>query len=398
MKTKQYKRQGGFTLLELVVVIAVLGLIANLATEFVAQNTNQKRFNTTKSRQAMIREAILGNPSATQNGEVQVSGFIADMGRAPNNLRELLTANGYCADPDHFDITEQPGNPAWDAKNECDTAAGVADTWVAALGPEWKGPYLQSFELETITYNSSDFQFKSLRDGWGNSSSAWATSGQNSNDIAYADFLNFGWNYYVGENTSEGIGVDEGKNSNLDDIFVISAGLDGKMDPGSDSKEDRTGATADFDTSYSSLNVYERDFPRTEYSDTGLTNPDPEYDLKHSTLISANEYNADAVARIENTTGSTVYICVVAWNEDISLEKKSSSLEILSGSTLTHSVQIPHGQYYVDIQAEPDADANRSTEECDTLSSVSSGTSLCAHGSEPAIVSTRTSQALNCEI
>lgn len=383
------KQQSGFTLLELVVVVAVLGLIANLATEFVAQNTNQERFEATKARQAMIREAILGNPSATQNGEVQVSGYIADTGSPPRHLRQLISSDAYCPNPESFDSD----------KTTCNTdAAGDSDLeWIDSPAG-WSGPYIQGFELESTTYNSNPINFRTFRDGWGNTSSAWDLTSTTDNERIADDVLNFGWSYYVGENTSEGTGVDEGKNENLNDIFVISAGLDGDMDPGSDSTEDRTGVSADFDTSYAALNVYERDFPRTEYSQTDLTNPDPEYDLKHSTLISANEYNADAIARIENTTGSTVYICVVAWNEDISLEKKSSSLEILSGSTLTHSVQIPHGQYYVDIQAEPDADANRSTEECDTLSSVSSGTSLCTHGSEPAIVSTRTSQALNCEI
>lgn len=38
----------------------------------------------------MIREAILGDPRKTVNGQAVMSGFVADMGRLPTCLRELL--------------------------------------------------------------------------------------------------------------------------------------------------------------------------------------------------------------------------------------------------------------------------------------------------------------------
>ncbi|WP_372834482.1 prepilin-type N-terminal cleavage/methylation domain-containing protein [Pontibacterium sp.] len=394
------KQQGGFTLLELVVVVAVLGLIANLATEFVAQNTNQERFEATKSRQAMIREAIIGNPSATQNGEVQVSGFIADMGRAPISLRELLTDDGYCADPDHFNIAERPNDPSWDAANECDTAAGIADTWVPELGASWKGPYLQGFDLETISYNSSSLQIRTFRDGWGNSASAWAKSSDGTNDIAYEDFLNFGWNYYIGINTAEGTGVDIGKNKNLNDLFTISAGLDGNKDPGSDSAQDRTGSTSHYNATYTAQNVYEKDYPRSEYSLTGLSNPDPEYDLKHLALINATEYLTDAIASINNNDAAAIDVCLVAWNEEISSEYVSSSYNAPVGKT-NHSVQIPHGQYYVDIVFDPNPSATDANDRCnpeDIVTPVTAAKSKCEGGSVPVVLSSRTSIALQCTL
>jgi len=389
MRTPTKSQQSGFTLLELVVVVAVLGLITNLATEFVAQNSNQERFEATKARQAIIREAILGNPSATQNGEVQISGFIADMGRAPNNLRELLTNKGYCGHKDHLEITERPEDPAWNPETECNSAAGAADTWVSDLGDEWQGPYIQGFELESITYKSTSLQVRTFRDSWGNSGESWKVHGQEPNELIYADFLNFGWNYYVGANPTEGTGVDLGQNENLNDIFVISAGLNGAKDPGSDATEDRTAATAQF-TSYSSQNRYEQDYPKTEYSATGASNPDPEYDLKHTAAIQDNEYMATANVSINNTGTGSVNVCVVIWNTDASREYASATYAAPVGQTM-QQLEVPHGQYFIDVVLDPGS--------CD-LASIDTPTtsSQCSDGSAPVILSTKTSLALNCQM
>lgn len=244
METNQYKHQGGFTLLELVVVIAVLGLIANLATEFVAQNTNQERFNTTKARQAMIREAILGNPSATQNGEVQVSGFIADTGRAPKYLIELITQE-YCKNTDAV------------YTNQSDCEAASVGGWNASI-EGWNGPYLHGYDIEKV-YDSNDnlrYAFKIFRDGWGNTASAWADGTETSEELEATDVFNFGWNYDPDQNDD---GID-------DEIILISAGLDGTKDP-EDSSTPGT-STETNKTNYDALNIYEQDYPRTDYVGT----------------------------------------------------------------------------------------------------------------------------------
>ncbi len=56
--TRVCKTQHGFTLLELVVVVAVLGLITSLVTELLVLNANQQRFEETKKRRVVIRDAI----------------------------------------------------------------------------------------------------------------------------------------------------------------------------------------------------------------------------------------------------------------------------------------------------------------------------------------------------
>ncbi len=45
----------------------------------------------------MIRQAILGNPRQIINGQQAVHGFVADMGRLPDNIHDLLERE-YCSD------------------------------------------------------------------------------------------------------------------------------------------------------------------------------------------------------------------------------------------------------------------------------------------------------------
>lgn len=130
--------QSGFTLLELVVVIAVLGLIANMATEFVAQNTNQQRFDTTKDRMEKIRYAIIGDITKTTNGQPDLTGFVHDMGRLPITLSELHI-NPLDCDPD--------------AVGDQTCTANYDSTINRNIG--WRGPYVSKEIAST--------------DGWGQS-------------------------------------------------------------------------------------------------------------------------------------------------------------------------------------------------------------------------------------
>ena len=87
--------QQGFTLLEIVLVLFLLGLMAS-STLFLTQGVeDQTKYDETKHRLKMIRTAIIGDSSRTINGHPEVSGFAADMGRLPECLRELLSQR-YC--------------------------------------------------------------------------------------------------------------------------------------------------------------------------------------------------------------------------------------------------------------------------------------------------------------
>ena len=88
--TQPSKPQHGFTLLELLVVVSLLGLLSLTAVAIFDNAGDQDRFEATRSRLASIRTAIIGDTSRTLNGEPILSGYVADMGRLPSNIAELL--------------------------------------------------------------------------------------------------------------------------------------------------------------------------------------------------------------------------------------------------------------------------------------------------------------------
>jgi len=140
------KKQTGFTLLELIVVVAVLGLITSLATDFVINDTNQKRFEVTKQRLAEIKYGIIGNTSHAINGYPVISGFYADVNRLPLTISELIYQ---CRDLSNVGV-------AAENLSECNAVPG---TWEVT----WNGPYLRN-----IQSSGTDLVFQ---DGWANSSS-----------------------------------------------------------------------------------------------------------------------------------------------------------------------------------------------------------------------------------
>jgi len=143
--------QRGFTLLELLVVIGLLGVIGLAATTLIIDDKEIQLQDATEKRWNQIRYAIIGDTSRTLNNEPMVSGYVADMGRLPANLQELTT---------------QGAQPAWTSTLLSTITAGVT----GSLSGGWRGPYL---------YRAGSAFF---RDGWSNEDAVAAT-----------DAINFGW-------------------------------------------------------------------------------------------------------------------------------------------------------------------------------------------------------------
>ncbi|MDP3331261.1 MAG: prepilin-type N-terminal cleavage/methylation domain-containing protein, partial [Methylococcaceae bacterium] len=133
----QHKRQQGFTLLELLVVIGLLGLVAMSISSLMVEDQGIKRQEVTEKRWDEIRKAIIGDTSRTLNGEPMLSGYVADMGRLPANLNELL---------------ELGDQPVWISV----PLGSVTTNTTGELSGGWRGPYLYT--------GGSQF----FRDGWGN--------------------------------------------------------------------------------------------------------------------------------------------------------------------------------------------------------------------------------------
>lgn len=162
--TPKRNQSAGFTLLELLVVIGLLGVVAIASMTIIIDTKDIESLDATEKRWNQIRYAIIGDTSRTLNNEPMVSGYVADMGRLPANIQELFI---------------QGDQPDW-AEYDLYTA----DTgYSAKYGGGWRGPYL-------YTAGSANF-----RDGWGNVDSLNRDEDADGSvaDEADDDATNFGW-------------------------------------------------------------------------------------------------------------------------------------------------------------------------------------------------------------
>ncbi len=168
VRTTTQSLQSGFTLLEMVLVLFLIGLMAS-ATLMLTENVeDQAKYDETKRRMQMMRTAIVGDPTRTINGSPEISGFVADMGRLPLCVAELL----------ELGAEKSPNTNPKTYDSPCDASETIAvfdiDT-STGLGAGWRGPYIQ-----VLTERNGDLRF---RDGYGNSDAS--------------DALNSGWSYDV---------------------------------------------------------------------------------------------------------------------------------------------------------------------------------------------------------
>ncbi|WP_198242988.1 type II secretion system protein [methane-oxidizing endosymbiont of Gigantopelta aegis] len=200
-------KQQGFSLIELVTVLLIITVLSTIAIRSTVDIGYNARYEQTKDRLNSIKQAIIGNPNRYLNGQPDIHGFVADMGRLPDNVRELIQryncSNPVGAGPNNC-IT--PGTPAWfDTTN-----VSVSNN----LKHGWNGPYL------TVSDNPANPD--AYTDGWGREAQGYcsdptitdqtACTGANTWTVAANDF-NYGWGYVI-------------DNPNTGDLTIKSYGRD----------------------------------------------------------------------------------------------------------------------------------------------------------------------------
>lgn len=157
-------RTAGFTLVELLIVVALLSAVSLMVFSGLAEDRVQIRYDDTKTRLQIVRRAILGQngPSTAE----AAAGFIADNGAMPTDLVTLIQPGAL--------LERAVQSPLFDPKPDdasCANDGGETTlTYPAAqLVKGHRGDYLGG-----LSFNGT------FRDGWGNQSASDDTS-------------NFGW-------------------------------------------------------------------------------------------------------------------------------------------------------------------------------------------------------------
>lgn len=156
------QRRAGLTLVELLIVLAILAIMTTMAVTATGTLLDQSRYDATQRTLLGIEEAILGPANTREvDGSLIVGGFVADVGRLPLTVIDA-------GDPDgaYKQLRELwlPGAlPAYGIY-QVDVLAGAPDMGPAdkvSIRCGWRGPYLRLPPASTGTAQL-------IRDGWGN--------------------------------------------------------------------------------------------------------------------------------------------------------------------------------------------------------------------------------------
>lgn len=120
-------RMRGFTLIEMLMVILLVGILATFTTSQYFKFTDEARTNVTLSRLSDLRTAIIGDSRMVAAGKFTNPGFMGQIGSVPTGLNDLITQGAYPA----YDPFSQKG---WRGPYVASTDANWnKDAWGVAL-------------------------------------------------------------------------------------------------------------------------------------------------------------------------------------------------------------------------------------------------------------------------
>jgi len=128
-------RSAGFTMIELVMVLLLIGILSAVTIEVMSDTENEAKFQTTINRMKQIQNAMIGDPSIRRGNVRTDFGYLGDVGGLPS------TAQGIAA------LIARPAGVAAYALDDA-----------TRIGVGWNGPYLSVAGPDTTIYT---------KDAWG---------------------------------------------------------------------------------------------------------------------------------------------------------------------------------------------------------------------------------------
>lgn len=119
--------RGGFTLVELVIIIVVLGILASVAIPKLSDMAEGSKVNATKKEMAALKRAIVGNPEVVSGGHYVERGFEGDVSFVPSQLVDLAVR------PDSIAVYDKLTRLGWNG-TYIDSSGGnyLKDAWGTA--------------------------------------------------------------------------------------------------------------------------------------------------------------------------------------------------------------------------------------------------------------------------
>jgi prepilin-type N-terminal cleavage/methylation domain-containing protein len=134
------KGRQGFTLMELLVVLLIIGILSTVALRTIDATRDRGLFDQTTKEMNQLAQALVGNPDLTYDGRRVDFGYYGDMEELPTDLKPLV---------------QNPGDPAWKGPYLRMTAA-IEDSGYLYDG--WGVRYVLNPSPGTITSNNGKYQ------------------------------------------------------------------------------------------------------------------------------------------------------------------------------------------------------------------------------------------------
>ncbi|HLA38290.1 MAG TPA: carboxypeptidase-like regulatory domain-containing protein [Candidatus Brocadiales bacterium] len=174
-----------FTLLEIVAVIAIIGILGGTIAPLAVQLFTSKRGEVTVDRLEEFKKAIIGNPFVIGDDVRSSFGYIGDMGNLPANLQDLYIRGAQLPWPPIYDPVTQTG---YDPDRK--TGAG------------WRGPYINPAIIEDLATLRLDAYMQQF---------VYSTTGLAPGDTPVG-VLPVGRLFSTGPNRTQGGGVADDRN------------------------------------------------------------------------------------------------------------------------------------------------------------------------------------------